>query len=42
MFLAHFTGSGLAQILEMSIKDVHFWFNEANKLHTKINTVKDA
>lgn len=42
MFLAHFTGSALPEILNMDIKDIHFWFNEANKLHTKINTVKDA
>jgi hypothetical protein len=37
MFLAHFSGDGISNILEMPAKDVYFWYNESVKLHNKLN-----
>lgn len=37
MFLAHFAGWSEAELMEMTLRDLHFWTGEAVKLHNKLN-----
>lgn len=37
MFLAHFTGWGHGEIMEMALADLYFWVNEAYKLNNEMN-----
>jgi len=41
MFLAHFSGDGISSVLEMSLSDIYYWFNEALKLHEKMNPTQE-
>ena len=37
MFLAHFTGDGILNVLEMDAKDIKYWHVEALKLHNELH-----
>jgi hypothetical protein len=37
MFLAHYSGGGIVPLLEMDGEELNFWYNEAVKLHKKMN-----
>lgn len=37
MFLAHFSATPLNVLLDMDIADLCYWYNEANKLHMRMN-----
>lgn len=37
MFLSHFSGSSLPELFEMDVVDIYWWYNEAVKLHNKLN-----
>lgn len=38
MFLAHFSNTPLTDLMEWELPDLNWWFNEAQKMHKKINT----
>lgn len=38
MFLAHFSNTPLTVLFEMDINELRWWYNEAIKLHNKMNT----
>jgi hypothetical protein len=40
-FLAHFTNTPLPAILEMSVKQINYWYDEAHALYIKMNKSKD-
>jgi hypothetical protein len=35
--LAHFTGWGYKELMEMPLSDIAYWYTEAVKVHNKIN-----
>jgi hypothetical protein len=37
MFLAHFSHSPLSELFELDLPDLNWWYNEAVKLHNKMN-----
>jgi hypothetical protein len=37
MFLAHFSASGISEVEEMPAEKIYYWYNEAEKLHNKLN-----
>ena len=37
MFLAHFTGWGHGELMEMPLSEINFWVNESHKLNSKMN-----
>lgn len=37
MFLAHFAGDGINQVLKMHATDIYFWYHEALKVHNELN-----
>lgn len=37
MFLAHFSGWGHGEIMDMDLKELHFWVVESYKLHNEMN-----
>lgn len=37
MFLAHFSGTPLTELMDWDLEDVTWWYNEAAKLHNKLN-----
>lgn len=37
MFLAHFSKSGLEEILDWTISKIAFWYEESLNLHNKLN-----
>jgi hypothetical protein len=41
MFLAHFSGDGLAYWLEQPGKDCYYWYNEAVKVYHEMNKSKE-
>ena len=41
-FLAHFTGTGLPAVLEMTSKDIRHFYNESAKLHQEMNRTENG
>lgn len=41
MFLAHFSGWGYKEIMEMPTREISIWYNEAVKMHNYMNTAPD-
>lgn len=42
MFLAHYSGWSYAELMEMQLGELHFWYMEAVKLHNKLNKSADG
>lgn len=37
MFLAHFSGDGVSEVLKWDAKDIYYWYHEAVKVHDQLN-----
>lgn len=42
MFTAHVSGWQHSELMEMEPEELHFWYNEAVKLHNKLNRSSDG